>query len=250
MAAAIKQLRPKAKVRSDRAALVAALKQAEAAHQDVERQRAGIERSRASVRAAETAVKAADEAVKSAQKNHAVALANAAATDKAPPPSSIRAARQAATDAADELEAARSAFEQLRKSSLPNAIETAREADIEIDKQISLILLPHAEELLALAKELQRTFLPVRRALCDLWEKAPTATDEYLAFEKARKPLAETRNSVKKFFETLDVVDRSSPNPWSAARELLRSNPQAELPLFATPVLSDETAVRETPRAS
>ena len=231
-----------------RAALAAALKEAERAHQAVDRQRGGIGRARAAERAAETAVTAAEEAVKTAQQDHAAALANAAADDAPAPASGVRAARRAATDAADELGAVKGAMAEL-KANLPGLIEAARAADVAVEVAISAILAPVARQLLVRAQAVQRLFMPLRSALFALFESVPAGMDESLAFERARRPLAGVRADVAKFFETLEAVDRQV-DPWREARELLRANAYAELPFIAPPsATSDETA-HQAPRAS
>lgn len=245
----IKQLRVKSEARVDplRQRLADALKEAEAGHQAVARCRAGIERARAAKRAGETAVKASEEAVKTAQKDHAAAIAKAAADDAPPPASAVRAARQAAIDAADELGAAEGAVAEL-KTSLPGLIADARTADIGVEAAISAILAPEAKALLVRARSVQKLLMPLKRALAQLFERLPVPMDEALAFQRSRRPLEGIQAEVRKFFETIDADGGDRANPWSAARELLRADPHAELPFIAPPLPpsdEDETAAHQ-----
>jgi chromosome segregation ATPase len=227
-----------------RTTLAAALKEAAVAQRGVEQQRGGIERARAAVRAAEAAVKSAEKGVEEARQVHARAIADAATADAPPPASGVRAARQAVTDAQDELEAAKGALDQL-KADLPGWEEAARTADVAVEAAISEILAPHAQALLAKVQELSRQLSPLRSALRALFETAPARADEYFAWDQGRRPLSAVLEAARSYFETANHI-AGCADPWRAARELLRADAFAELPDFAAPAGPSDEAAQQT----
>jgi len=212
-----------------RAALAQGIAAAAEARDAVQQQRAAIEKTRIAVREAERAVKAAEAGIQTARENHAAALADAAASDAAPPASGMRAARQAVEDAQDEVEAVKEALVQL-KQNLPSFESTAREADIAVDEKISALLAVQVQQLLNKAREIASQLSPLRNALVAFLKDHPSGAD-VLAFNRGRKPLADMEAEVRTFFHNLNAVDERH-DPWGAAREILRADPNAILPEF------------------
>jgi len=223
---------------SDRSALIAALEAKQEADNLLARQKAGIDRARALVRAAEAAVEEAEAAVVQAREEHADAIAQASADDTALPASGVLAARAAKTTAEDQLEAAKSAHAKLR-ADLSAYEANAREKNIAIDVEISLILAPFARQLLAKAIALKSQYSPVIGELWAIFQDTPAGKpfDQHFDAHKGQAPLAEVRKEIEIFFETFAKFDRTGVNdPWAQNRLRLRNNAHSEVS-FAT--LSD-----------
>jgi hypothetical protein len=142
----------------------------------------------------------------------------------------VPAARRAITDAGDELESQRTALARMRDD-MSNWTKEVSLADTEVEAAISAILAPIAEKLIARGREIASQLGPIREARFVLWgEPGPAGHDAALAFEQARKPLAETKEVVAEFLRELSHVVRANPDPWSAARAQLRLDAFAELP--------------------
>jgi hypothetical protein len=216
---------------SDRSALVAALAAKAEADEAVKRQKNGIDRARALVRAAVEAVEAATKGLTTIHEEHAAAIAEAAASDtQLPTAGAVRMARQKKIDAEDELETAKQALDQL-KATLPEFEANAREKNIAIDVEISLLLAPYARQLLAKAIALRSQYSPV---ISELWavfadSAAAKPFNEHRDVAKGQAPLAEIRKEIEIFFETFAKFDRTGVNdPYKSFRERARENPYAE----------------------
>lgn len=214
-----------------REALATALKEANEAHQSVERQRAAIGKTCFSLREAERSVKTAEDGVEKAIEAHAQELAAAAADDVALPPSQIRLARQSVVDAQDEAAALKVALAQL-KADLPLWEDAAHAADVEIDRRISEILVAPARALVARAVQLEAELAPLRHSLATLRnDRIPKTTVDSASHERSRAPLKEVTDGLMKF----GAWCASGPDRWAAAREALRRDPQAPLGDFTIP---------------
>lgn len=225
-----------AKVQADplREALAAAQQEAREAHRAVERQRLAIDKTRAAQREAEKAVSAAEEGIGAAREAHARALADAAAADTAPPLSSMRAARQAVTDAQDQAEALKAALAEL-KARLPDWERTARDADVEVERCISAILAPHAQKLFDRALALERDLAPIRQALATLLQDRHKTSADVLGHERSRAPLGEVYAGIMRF----GAWRAGGPDRFAEARGQLREDWAAVLPDFAAPPPSE-----------
>ena len=210
-----------------RECLVTALNDAADAQQAVERQRGAIERTRDAVRAAKKTALAAEENITKAAEDYATALANAAAAEMAVPTGGVQAARQAVVDAQDQLDALQSALAQLR-ADLPAFEAAVSHAEVAVDFQISLILVPLVQELLSRAAQIRDELRPIRRALLDLINEQPNN-----GFG-GQKPLGEIRQACMNFLSTMWKEDEPCDNPWRSIRERLRADPFAPLPDFAS----------------
>jgi hypothetical protein len=211
-----------------RVGLAHAIDDAREAREAVERHRAAIERTRSSLRVAEKTLTVAEKGVEEARAAHAQALADAAASDTTPPASGVQAARQLIVLAQDEIEALKGALAQLR-ADLPAWENAVREADIAVEAAISAVLAVKAQQVLDKAREIARGLSPLRNALAALLKDHPSGAADYLAFERGRKPLAETQAAVAAFFQTINAVDNKN-DTWKQAREALREDAQAPFP--------------------
>ena len=209
--------------------LAAAHRSQAEANELVDRQRAAIEKTRIALREAERAVKAAEEGIQTARENHAAALADAAASNAAPPASAMRKARQSAEDAADHLESTKIAFAAL-KTDLPLKQNAAREADAAVEIAISEILAVHAGKILEKAHKVAAELTPYRNLLFPLLNERPFGTADALAWDRTHKPLDEVRAAARQFLYSLTVVGGDAADPWEIAREKLRADPNAPLP--------------------
>jgi hypothetical protein len=103
--------------------------------------------------------------------------------------------------------------------------------DAEVDRLISLILVPLAQQLMTRGQQITAQLAPIRNALATLWaEQSPTQFDAAEAFQQGRQPLAETKKAVAAFLGALNAVERTHPDPWIEVRKRLREDPHAELP--------------------
>ena len=104
--------------------------------------------------------------------------------------------------------------------------------DAEVDRLISLILVPLAEQLMARGQQIAAQLRPFTAVLSALWAEAdrPTGWDDQTAFDEGRKPLTGTREEVAEFLRATHVIVRASPDPWVEARKQLRADPNAALP--------------------
>jgi DNA repair exonuclease SbcCD ATPase subunit len=211
-----------------RQALAAAAEKAAEAREALQHHRSAIERIHASVRHGEHRIKATQKALADAQEAHASALAAAAADDTPPPTSGVHAARQAITDAKDDVEAEKTALARLR-AALPDWERAAREADIEHETAVTAVLEPHMRRLLGQAWELRNKLAPIRRTLFALFNDRPETAKNDLGFAKGQQQLDVIREEVSKFFGSFGDIDEVTAEPWRQARELLRADPHAVL---------------------
>jgi hypothetical protein len=216
-----------------RVALANAIREAGKARRALEQRKAGIERLWAEMREGEAQIERLRKTARKAEATHIDAIAKAAALEKAAPASGVPAARQAVTVAEDHLAALRAARQKI-EADMPLFEKDAINADIEIDWLISLILVPLAERLIARGQQIAAQLAPLRNSLAALWVEAsrPQAWEAAAAFDAGRKPLAQTRESIEAFLRETHVVERSVPDPWLAARERLRADPNAALTEF------------------
>jgi hypothetical protein len=215
-----------------RTALAAALREAAEARESVENHRAAIDRTRVAVRDAEKAVAAAEAGIQTARQNHAAALADASSSNAAPPASGMRKARQAVEDAQDHLESTKIALGQL-KQDLPSWEAASREASIAIDRLISQILDAKIQKMVDQGNEIFRQLAPFRRVLMPFWHDRPSGVVDVQGWELGRQPLAAAKTAARAFIrDLLNAHDVEQSDPWEAAREKLRHDPNAPLPEF------------------
>ena len=213
-----------------RAALAVAIKDARKVRDAFERHRLGVERTFQAVIAAEAALEKATAGVAKAQEAHVAAIAHAASAGTATPRSKVPAARQAAADAADELEAQKAALTQMRND-LPNWGREVAAADVQAEAAISAIFAPLAENLIERGEKILAKLTPIRNALATLrGEASPLGHDAALAFEDARKPLVFTMEMVSAFLTNSRAIERVQLDLWAEARALLRTDAYSPLP--------------------
>jgi hypothetical protein len=159
------------------------------------------------------------------------AIANAAATGKPAPRSDVPAAKLAVEVATDHLAALRAARMKC-EADVPLVEKDAVAADVEIDRLISLILVPLAQQLITRGRQIAAQLRPYTAVLSALWAEAdrPTGWDDGAAFDEGRKPLTGTREEVAAFLRATHVIERARPDPWVEVRKRLREDPHAELP--------------------
>jgi len=118
------------------------------------------------------------------------------------------------------------------EADLPLVEKDAVAADVEIDRLISLILMPLAQQLITRGQQIAAQLRPYTAVLSALWAEAdrPTGWDDQTAFDEGRKPLTGTREEVAEFLRATHVIVRASPDPWVEARKQLRADPNAALP--------------------
>jgi hypothetical protein len=169
-------------------------------------------------------------AVRKAEAANIEAIANAAASGKPAPRSGVPAAKAAVEVAKDHLDALRAARKKV-EADVPLFEKDAVAADGEIDRLVSLILVPLATQLIARGKEIAAQLAPLRNSLAALWAEAsrPQAWEAAAAFDDGRKPLKETREAAAEFLRETHIVECSVPDPWLAARTRLRADPNAAL---------------------
>ena len=167
-------------------------------------------------------------AVRKAEAANIEAIANAAASGKPAPASGVPKARAAVVVAEDHVAARRAACRKLEHDA-PELQKEVVACDAEVDRLISLILMPLAEQLMARGQEIAEQLGPYRAVLSALWAQAdkPTAWDDAAAFDEGRMPLAGTRKEVAEFLRATHVIVRASPDPWVEARKQLRADPYA-----------------------
>jgi hypothetical protein len=77
-------------------------------------------------------------------------------------------------------------------------------ADIKVEAEISALLPPHVEALIAKARAIADQLTPFKVALSALLHDVGPQThdpDTYIAFEKGRKPLADAKAAAQAFFD-------------------------------------------------
>jgi hypothetical protein len=218
-----------------RAALVAALDEAREAKAEVARQKAGIERTEAAMREAEASVETAQKGVEKAKQADARALAHAAAHETKAPKNTMRAARQAVTDAEDRRDALRAARDRLEA----DWERDLGQAEVAVEAAISAILAPVAVRLIKRGEEIEAQLTPIKRVLSALWYQAdrPSQYGAGAAFDTGRAPLEETRAAAGDWLQSINEYDVAVPDPFLIARAKLRADPTSELPTELTGLL-------------
>jgi hypothetical protein len=207
-----------------------AVKEASAAKAAVGKRRAGIERLWDEEHGIEKQIGKLQKAVSKATEAHIAGLANAAALGKPAPRSGVPAAKLAVEAAMDHLAALRGARVKI-EADLPLVEKDAVAADVEVDRLISLILVPLATQLIERGKEIASMLAPIRNALATLWaEQGPTQYDAAEAYDQGQRSLKQTKEAIAEYLRGLNVVERAQPDPWIEARKRLREDPHAELP--------------------
>jgi hypothetical protein len=139
-------------------------------------------------------------------------------------------AKKAVEVATDHLDALRAPRKKL-EADVPEVKKDAVAAEVEINRLISLILVPLVEQLIKRGQQIAAQLGPYRAVLSALWAEAdrPSGWDDQIAFDAGRKPLAETREAVAAFLRSTHVIERARPDPWIEARKRLREDPDAAL---------------------
>jgi hypothetical protein len=110
-------------------------------------------------------------------------------------------------------------------------VKEVANADCEVEKAISEIFAPMVGKLIERGEQIALQIAPIRQVLKMLWgEPSPSGHNEALAFEQARRPLAESLEAVADFLRSSAAIDRVEPDPWIEARKRLREDAHAELP--------------------
>jgi hypothetical protein len=235
---------------ADREALAQAIEDAGAAAAQLEKHKQAIIKTRSSLRRAETAhevaVTGVDKAISEHADNIAAAAADDDADDVAPSSSLIRMARLAITDAADEVESFKAAYDRLRKD-LPLYEEALRQADVGVETAISEILKVALEPLLAQAQQAWATLEPLKRALEQaVTVEGPTGApwEAIVAAGKAAKPLDAVRDEIRRFLQISSYLGdgKTKPNAFLAARLALKQDAFTVLPDFAASPASPDAA--------
>jgi hypothetical protein len=154
-----------------RAGLRQAIAAAAKAQVEAEQHQQAIQRAESMVAEAEARVSAANEALISVREKHAQALAEAATSGQSTKSSNgVRNARLALSDAEDELEAAKAAFEHLQEAS-----DGFRAENPQIDNQILIevarVVAPIAERFLEQMRQRQAELLALQQAFLALTDE-------------------------------------------------------------------------------
>jgi hypothetical protein len=213
-----------------RAALADAVAKAKEAREALAAHTAGIQRVEHDLRVARVRVDAGEEAIEKAKRAHAAAIARAAASGKPMPVSKVKEVRQNIAEAQEEVDAAKEALDTLRQEQ-PHLEGDVRLADVEIDKLVSQILIPHVMRLMERGREIAAQLAPIKGILTAFWSEddRPSGWDAQSAFDDGRKPLEETKAAVADFLRSTGAFERAARDPWAAARARLREDPHAEL---------------------
>jgi hypothetical protein len=212
-----------------RADLAAALRRLEAAKDAVTRHRGSLDRVRAQVRTIDAQIKVAEAKIEEERAAHARALADAAADDAPAPASGIKAARQSLNDLHDEREAVATALNDLKKQ-LPDMELAIKQADADVDAEISKLLQPLASELIALDRRLSADLAHVRGTLAVLLSSGDILPPDARDWRVKRTSLTDL---VREDFRSSHGEKESVSNVWREAREALRRDPNAPLPAIA-----------------
>jgi predicted nucleic acid-binding Zn-ribbon protein len=228
--------------------------------------RRAIERAVAMVSEAEARLKAAQTQVSGARKRHVELLSDAATRGEAVPTGTMREAKLAASDAEDELAAAREALAHLRARQ-PELDDDAHDARSRVIVCVDAVVRERAEQALAEAEDALAALLAKRRVLSFMLRPHGTGADP-LAVDpterrdwhdwvqgrervmereraQARRAWALQRERDGMFAELGEHIKRHLRNgleanpdwrehpdtaPWRAARAALFSDPDAPLP--------------------
>jgi hypothetical protein len=235
-----------------RAVLAQAIAQAAAAQQAVEDGRAAIERASNFVSEAKSRGEAAAAGVADAQARFVERAAAAARDDAAPSGISMRAARAAEADAADELAACTAALGEVR-AALPSLEEESRVAKHHVEKAANVIVAHAVAPLLLQSEKLRVELLQnlaILRSVSDVSEEAMRrrrfnrqSPAEARADDKAVAALAGVRSGINRVVASLladlDVLNNASEiwkksaavGPWAEWQRALMEDPQAPAPL-------------------
>jgi hypothetical protein len=231
----VTRLRPKAKPTESgdplRKALAAAIVAAGKAREMRERQKQAVGRLWAEMREAEQEIERLQKRVSEAQEAHIAGLADAATSGKAAPVSGVAKARAAVVVAEDHREALRAARKKL-EADMPEVEKDVVAADTEVERLISEILAPVAEQMIQRGREIAAMLAPIRSTLTALWaEETPAAWDAAASHDKGRQPLKEVKQAAADWLRESSAFSRAVPDPWLNARLALKQDAQAELPL-------------------
>jgi hypothetical protein len=227
-----------------RSALREAIAARTVTHAKAELQRKAVERAHTMVRDAEARLTVVGEALEATRSGHAEALAQAASTGAAPTANgALRAARLALSDAEDEADAVRAAFEQLKADRGDDQVAQAENAVL---TEVARVLALTGRELLARAQRAKAELLILTETLYALTSEetvgVPLFGGEIARLngqDQRRAPLLGLRDEVLKLSseprsEELAVA-REAVEPWVRWRSTLRRDadapdPSAELP--------------------
>jgi hypothetical protein len=221
-----------------RTQLAAALTAAKQARDAVARREQAERRLSDDAREAEQQIEKLQKAVRKAEAAHIDAIAKAAALEKAAPTSGVPRARQAVTVAEDHLAALRAASKKV-EADVPELQKEVVACDAEVERLISEILKPIAEQIIERGRQIAEQLLPIKSTLSALWCQSdrPTQWDAGAAFDIGHAPLKETRAAAADFLRSTNAFERAVPEPFLIARAKLRADPQAELPPELTALL-------------
>jgi hypothetical protein len=211
--------------------LAAAIEAAGKAREMCERQKQAAQRLWAEAREAEETIERLHKAVGKATEAHIASLADAAATGEPAPASGVPRAKKAVEVATDHLDALKAARKKL-ESDAPELAKDVVAADTEVERSISQVLLPIAEQMIERGRQVAEQLAPIKRTLSALWCEGdrPSQWDAQAAFEIGRSPLKETREAAADFLRSTSAAERAVPDPWLVSRARLRKDPHAGLP--------------------
>jgi hypothetical protein len=215
-------------VRKDdpRAALRAAIENAASVKADLAKRQASLEAATEHVVRAEQRLRTASAAVGQAREEHIERVANALGDGREPPSAtSVQAARDAESEARDELDAARAAAEQI-KSNIADLESDVSVANRARDRALAQFLEPTCRRLTAEVRERHEKFVCARTALLEV----ATAT----LFDTWSETYKEAHLAANQpdFRLHGDTASRSSATreQWETALKALRTDPDAALP--------------------
>jgi hypothetical protein len=224
-----------------RAALRAAVENAETMKATLAKREAALEQAVKFVAAAQTRLETATAAVGEAKAAHAERVARALADGLEPPTATLQVARDTETETRDELDAARAAVEQIKAQIADLVIETA-DAENAVLVQINALFASVVARKLADAKRLRVELLVLKSELSGLLQddSPPRFADDlarYIA-QKKRNAASPLRDEVHHFLsidqplfdDEVWAKANAAQRAWKQARAALRSDPDVPLP--------------------
>jgi hypothetical protein len=215
-----------------REALAAAIETAGKSRAALAQRKQGVHQLFSEASEADESIEKLQKAVREAQESYIGGLADAAAGSPAPPANGVPAAKAAVEVAMDHREALRAARKKI-ESEMPAWEADVVAADAEIERLISQILAPRVAQLAAEAQEAARRLAPLQGLLLAFvrdHENRPSAWHLQRAFDAGRAPLKAAAAEARACLQGIREFEVMPTNPFRAAREQLRENPNAALP--------------------
>jgi hypothetical protein len=229
----------------DRSALRLAIENAAAAKRKLEARERVREQANAHIDAAQEKLTTVEAAVARARESHAKKVASALSAGRMPPgPGVMQDARDAVTEAKDQLHAAQSAAEQVR-AELPTPRAEVAICENRIVGQANAVIGPAIREWLVRAKQARAEALMCQEVLhalvddpdLDAGLRDPRLDDVQRFRARAERiaPLAGLLDEVRRFLmnvagDTDETKAREAAQVWRSYRMRLRTEPDAEMP--------------------